>query len=93
MYTCHAMILWYIPDSLSVHLTTRGQGAFTHITSCNEHDWLLGHPPLLMLHDGSQYASRVGLKTLHIEPVGHLWLSQGLAVKITHQNDSLSKNM
>ena len=34
-----------------------------------------------MLHDGSQYASPVGLKTLHLEPVGHVWLSQGLAVK------------
>ena len=52
-----------------------------HCTGCSEHSSLTGHPPLLISHDGSQYASPVGLKTLHRKPLEHLILVQGSTVK------------
>ena len=45
--------------------TSGGQGGFRHRRNCSEHTSSASHPPLSKSHDGSQYASPVGLYTSH----------------------------
>ena len=42
-----------------------------HATASSTHIEPLGHPPLSMVHENSQYAVSVSSHTLHSDPVGH----------------------
>ena len=60
-----------------VHFTSGEHGDLMHGTLGIEHLWSSGHPPLSMAHDARQNGSPVGSLTLHLEPTGHVLLSQG----------------
>ena len=66
LHTCNGTF------STQVTTPTQGcRGGRAQRGSARKQFWSSSHPPLLMSHDGSQYASAMGWKTLHSVPLWH----------------------
>ena len=72
------------------HSTFGTQGALSHCPSIRLHSSSWSHPPLLMLQEGSQYASPVGSWTLHTDPVRQSVEAQGLVMSLTAGHEAMS---